>query len=139
MSTRTRLLVTALAAWSLFVWVNRITNAWTGTEGLVSKLISTVFAVALLVAAIAAVSEVWRRRSERAALLARVLAGGTIAVWLVRLPLMFLFGGWGIGFLVVHTVLALASMALAAVVWRSVGRDEAALEASPRPPLVPGA
>lgn len=133
MSTRTRLLVTVLAAWSLFVWVNRITNAWTGDEGLFSKLVSTVLAAALIVAAVAAVSEVWRRHSERAALLSKVLAGGTIAIWVVRAP-MILFGGWSIGFLVVHMVLAAASIALAVVVWRAVSADSEALEAGPRRP-----
>ena len=56
MSTRTRLLVTVLAAWSLFVWVNRITNAWTGDEGLFSKLVSTVLAAASIALAVV----VWR-------------------------------------------------------------------------------
>jgi Na+/melibiose symporter-like transporter len=136
MSTRTRLLVTALAAWSLFVWVNRITNAWTGDEGLFSKLVSTVLAAALIVVAVAAVSEVWRRDARRAALLSKALAGGTIAVWVVRAP-MILLGGWSIGFLVVHMVLAAASIALAVVVWRAVSADTEALDAGPGRPELP--
>ena len=119
MSTRTRLLVTALAAWSLFVWVNRITNAWTGDEGLFSKLVSTVLAAALIVVAVAAVSEVWRRDARRAALLSKALAGGPIA------------------FLVVHMVLAAASIALAVVVWRAVSADTEALDAGPGRPELP--
>lgn len=127
MSTRSRLLVTALAGWSLFVWVNRITNAWTGDEGLVGKLTSTVTALVLLGLAVAAVGEVWRRDAPRAARLAKLLAGATIVVWAIRMPLMILFGGWSLGFLVVHSVLAIASVALAVVTWRSVSADAAAL------------
>ena len=125
---KARLLVTALAAWSLFVWTQRIINAWTtGNEGLLAKMISTVLAIGLLVAAVAAVSEAWRRDAPRAVLLAKVLAGGTIAVWVVRAP-MILLGGWSIGFLVVHMVLAVASIALAAVTWRAVGEGRTALD-----------
>ena len=119
---RARLLVTVLAGWSLFVWATRLNHTWTSaTEGLVAKLSSTVFALALIVAAVAAVSEVWRRDGHRAVLFARVLCGGTILVWLVRAP-MILLGGWDIGFVVVHMVLAAASVALAVVTWKAVGR-----------------
>lgn len=128
-STKAKLLVTALAGWSLFVWTQRIINAWTtGNEGLIAKMVSTVLAIGLLVAAVAAVGEVWRRHAPRAVLLSRVLAGGTIAVWVVRAP-MILLGGWSIGFLVVHMFLAVASIALAVVTWRAVGEGPAALGA----------
>lgn len=123
LTNRAKLLVTGLAAWSLFVWVTRINNTWTSTsEGLIAKLFSTVFAVGLIVAAIAAVSEAWRKDGERAVLFARVLCGGTILVWLVRAP-MILLGGWDVAFLVVHMLLAAASVALSVVTWKAVGES----------------
>jgi hypothetical protein len=126
---RRRWPVAVFVAWSGFVWVNRITNAWApdSDESTVAKVISTVTAVALLVGAGAAVAILVRARARSLeaveGLLLRLFAGATIAVWTVRIPLI-LVAEHGVGFKVVHTLLALLSVVLAVATWRVADRDQ---------------
>lgn len=126
---RRRWPVAVFAAWSAFVWVNRITNAWApdSDESTVAKIISTVTAVALLVGACAAVAILVRARSRAfgvaEAWALRLFAGATVAVWAVRVPLI-LVAEHDVDFKVVHAALALLSVVLAVVTWRIADRDQ---------------
>jgi hypothetical protein len=120
---RGRGLLVAFGVWTLFVWATRIGTAWSqddlstaGRAGRVGLALSfTAFGVVLLVVAGRARG---RALTGTETLLVRVAAGWTIAVWVVR--------GAGIAladheaaFVVVHTVLALVSIALAVVTVRT--------------------
>jgi hypothetical protein len=112
-----------LCAWTLFLWANRISNAWTSTsESTGAKVTSTVLAVVFVTFAVTGVVVLvrsWRRPD--AAVPARFLlafSAWTIGVWAVRL-VGIVAGGHSVGFVVVHAVLGLVSMALAVVVARA--------------------
>jgi hypothetical protein len=102
----------AFIGWTVFVWAGRIRNGG-----------SIVLAAAFLVLAALAT---WRRRPWLA-----VLVGWTVAVWAVRTP-MILAADHPAGFKVVHTVLAAASIGLAAVAQRHVQREREATTAPAR-------
>jgi hypothetical protein len=105
-----------LALWSLFVWGVRIRNA-AGDVGPI--LLSLTFVV--LAAAVVAT------RGHRRPTLA--LAGWTAAVWAVRLVDILLLSDQGAGFKAVHAALGTASIALAALAWRSLRSDQDTVEA----------
>ena len=104
-------MVYALPIWTLLVWTTRIRNIvaqdWTWTDFVVPVGL-TVLAVAALV----------RRREGLLA-----LAAATTLVWVVRLPLV-LVHDHPIGFKVVHAVLAVVSIALAAATARALNRPK---------------
>lgn len=118
----------ALVAWSVFVWGNRISNTWRSTtETTGAKVTSTalalsflLFAAAVLVIAIRA----WRRPLDRIeAGVVVAFAGWTVAVWIVRMVGIVL-ADHVVGFKVVHTMLGVVSIVLAALAtW--VARAEA--------------
>ena len=97
----------ALPIFTFLVWTTRIRNIvagdWAWPE-LIVPVGLTVLAVAALV----------RRRPWLAA-----LAGATVAVWVVRVPLV-LVRDHGVAFKAVHVVLAAASITLAVGAWRAV-------------------
>jgi hypothetical protein len=99
----------ALPIWTLLVWTTRIRNIvaddWGWTD-LVLPVGLTILAVAALV----------RRHPGLL-----VLAAATTLVWVVRLPLV-LVHDHPAAFKVVHTVLAVASIALAAATARTFTR-----------------
>ena len=100
----------ALPIWTLLLWATRIRNivgedGWSPAELLV-PLGLTVLAVAALV------------RRER---FLPWLAGATVAVWAVRVPLV-LVRDHGAAFKVVHVVLAAVSLLLAWLTWQAVSR-----------------
>lgn len=110
---------------TLFTWGNRIWLAWTNDEdSLAEKLVwsipITFFVVAAVVVAVALVGGT-DRRAPWFVLLVRAFAGGTVAYWVVRYPIIAA-GDWSIGFKVVHAVLAVASIVAAVAAWRSVSR-----------------
>ena len=96
----------AFLAWTVFVWAGRIRNGG-----------SVLLAVTFLVLAAAAV---WRRRRWITALVV-----WTVAVWAIRTP-QILIADHPVGFKIVHTVLALVSIALAASAQRDVQREREA-------------
>ncbi len=109
----------ALVAWTAFVWTTRISNALEGNESTVDKATSIVFAVIFL--AFAAGSVVLLVRLWRGALLDRSWAGfvalfaaWTTCVWCVRFVTIG-FSGNTLAFKVVHIVLGLISIGLAAL------------------------
>ncbi len=113
--------------WSGFIWVTRILNAWapTSEESTTAKLVSTVTAGALLIGAVAAAAILVRARARDFAptetLVLRVVAGATVAVWAVRIPLIVADPGHVVGFKVVHVALGVLSVVLAVLTWRRAG------------------
>jgi hypothetical protein len=108
-------------AWTAFVWVGRIRNALTDADLVgADKVGPIVLAASFLVpAAVLAVAWVGSLRTRRplerwAAVLLVALAVWTTGLWVVRAVDIAAFGGWSIGFVVVHTVLAAVSIGLAA-------------------------
>lgn len=96
------------AAWTLLVWGTRISN--------VLEDDGSAWAVAVAIAMIAGgaavvITAVAGRGLRRAVV---VLALATVAVWLVRLPGLLLDADHGTAFKLVHTALAVVSIALAA-------------------------
>jgi hypothetical protein len=130
----------ALVVWTLYVWSTRISNA-AGDAALSrgSKAFSiglSLTFVALAVAGVAVLVRSWsRRRSAAEIVVLRVFAGWTVVVWLVRVP-MILVADHVVGFKVVHAMLGLISIGLAALVWRStmtaaVDADTESLQSTP--------
>ena len=99
----------ALPIWTLLIWTTRIRNILSddgSRTALIVPLVLTMLAVGALVE---------RRRCLAA------LAAATIAVWLVRLPLVLLHHH-SVGFKVVHGALAAVSIWLAVGAWRALRR-----------------
>ena len=110
-----------LVAWTLFVWGGRLRNLVRGDEDApVSFVLAVVFC---LLAVITLVTAFVGRGRHRLAVL--VLAGITTVVWAVR-GVQIALADHSVGFIVVHTVLALVSIGLAVVAWRAVEGDHPA-------------
>ena len=93
-----------LAVWTLLVWAGRIRNAVGADEGLGPVVLAVTFVVLAVV--------VLASRCARPAVLA--LAGWTTAVWAVRAVDIAVLSDHEAAFVVVHLVLAVVSIALAA-------------------------
>ena len=121
---RRRWPILAFAAWSAYVWVTRISNAWAATseETTSAKVISTVSAGVLLVGVVAAIAILVRARTRAFAaaevLVLRVFVGLTVVVWAVRVPQILLDAEHNAAFKVVHTALAVISVGLGVLTWR---------------------
>ncbi|HEX6238536.1 MAG TPA: hypothetical protein VFZ68_15150 [Acidimicrobiales bacterium] len=112
----------ALAIWTLLVWATRIANIWDdaaldtgeklGRTGLAASF--TVLAAAVLVA-------LWRRTDRWARPAVGTLAAWTTVVWVVR-DVRIVAADHDLGFTLVHVVLGVASVALAALAWREASR-----------------
>ncbi len=129
MSNRSKWLVIALCAWTVFVWGNRISNAWSSTtESTSAKVTSTVLAASFLVFAVGGIVLLVRSWAVPLTQMARnfllVFAVWTVAVWCVRVVAIVL-ADHEVGFKVVHAVLGLISIALAVGVARAVRRTPA--------------
>jgi hypothetical protein len=120
MEARTRRLLVGLAGWTLFVWLTRVRNVVgdddLGTAVRLGGLALAGSFVVLAALVLAGLREPAARLRRRVGL----LAGWTTAVWLVR-GVAIATGGHAAGFVAVHLVLAVVSIALAAVSWRAVG------------------
>jgi hypothetical protein len=123
----------ALVVWSAYVWSTRIRNAagdaTLSSGGKAFSIGLSITFLAFAVAGLVVLVRAWSRpltRAETVALWA--FAGWTVAVWLVRIP-MILLDDHSVGFKAVHAVLGLISIGLSVWVWRSttvpsaVGRD----------------
>jgi hypothetical protein len=112
--------------WTLFVWGTRIFNILTDGGGAGALVV----AVALTGLAVAAgVSSAGMRRLPWAL---PALAAATVAVWVVRVPLL-LAHDHEVGFVVVHLVLAGVSLALSAAVLRATPRRRRSPAPAPAP------
>lgn len=96
----------ALAGWTVFVWGTRVRNI-ARDGGTTVSLLASVALVALAV--VVAVSLV---RGGRPRWAVPALAAATVVAWALRTPAILL-ADHAVGFKVVHTVLALVSVALA--------------------------
>lgn len=136
MTTRQRVVSCVFVVWSVFVWGNRISNTLRSDESTASKTFSTVLSAVLLVLAVAVgvvVVRAWRGVVRDAGGKVLVTAGlVTVVVWLVRIPQIAL-ADHDVGFVVVHALLGVVSIALAVPVMR-IG-TAARRAARPRPPI----
>ena len=117
MRTPSRAPVFALAGWTLFVWATRIRNAMadddlSGGSKAVAVTVATLFTLGGLAVLIAAI------RRTHLAIAVRALAAFTIVYWPVRV-VQIIAAGHGVGFTVVHAVLGVISVSLAAWAWTS--------------------
>lgn len=115
-----------LIAWSLLVWTTRISNI-VADESLDStgRLWRIVLALSFTVFALGAIQVTWRMRvrpapevRRRWSRWMRAFAIWTVLVWTIRGTGIFI-GDHPVGFVVVHTVLALVSFVVSAATWRS--------------------
>jgi hypothetical protein len=123
MPRRSWVLLAAFVAWTAFIWITRINNAWTSsTESTGGKVVSTVLAGALLALAaggLIVLVRTWGQPlSAGAARFLQVFAGVTVAVWVVRVAQILVTDNT-VAFKVVHAFLGVISVALAVAVWRT--------------------
>jgi hypothetical protein len=126
----------ALVAWTFLVWTTRIANIWRDADlDTGERWGRTLLAVSFTVLALAAAVALWRRLGQATVVAVGALAAWTIAVWVVR-GIGILAADHDLGFKVVHTVLAVVSIVLAAMAWRETRREtrrEAARPATSAP------
>jgi len=115
MSIAARASVSALAAWTVFIWSIRIFNAL-GDAALDvgEKAFAVALSLSLLGLAAASVRAAWTGRGVG---VIRVFATWTTLVWAYRIT-MILLAEHEVGFKVVHTILGLVSVVLAVLVYR---------------------
>ena len=127
MPTRRLPATIALAVWSLLVWTTRIRNIWTDDALSTGEQWGrTALALSFTGLALAVGHAVYHRSPWlRSVVLA--LAGWTVAVWVVRSVGIATADHEG-AFIAVHLVLAVISIALAALATREVSRRSTALQ-----------
>lgn len=124
MPRRRWVLLATFVAWTTYIWVTRIVNAWgSSTEGTSDKVISTVLSgVMLMLAAGVLVVLVQTWRGPLTVLGARTvqaLCAVTAVVWVFR-GVQIIASDHEIAFKVVHVALGVISIGLAVLVWRVV-------------------
>lgn len=108
-----------LAVVTLVIWTTRIRNIWSDEElSTAGQLGRTALALAFTAFGVAVLGLWWRSLRRGAApaaarTLVRAFAAWTTAVWIVR-AVQIATADHEVGFVVVHTVLAVGSIALAA-------------------------
>jgi hypothetical protein len=113
----------ALVAWTFLVWTTRIANIWRDADlDTGERWGRTLLAVSFTVLAIVAAVALWRRVGQATVVAVGTLAAWTIAVWVVR-GIGILAADHDLGFRVVHSVLAVVSIALAVLAWRETRRE----------------
>jgi hypothetical protein len=124
MPRRRWVLLAAFVAWTTYIWVTRIANAWgSSTESTSSKVVSTVISGVMLVLAaggLVVLVRTWRRPlTVLGAWIVQVLCAVTAVVWVVR-GVQILASDHDAAFKIVHVALGVISIGLAALVWRMV-------------------
>jgi hypothetical protein len=114
----------ALVAWTLVVWGTRLRNLWADDDLSGGELLGRVgLAASFTLLALAALAALWRERGSvpgpatAAALTA--LAAWTVVVWVARM-VGIAAAGHDVAFVVVHVVLGLVSIGLAALALRGL-------------------
>lgn len=131
-----------LAAWTLAVWTTRIGNIWSDDSlSVAGQLGRTALALAFTVAAVGIVVTWSRARRQgavdrRARAFVRGVAALTVGVWAVR-SVQIVTGGHSFGFVVVHLVLAVVSVALAVWTVRTIGSTGRRPRRDPQPVGLP--
>jgi hypothetical protein len=138
MSRRAWYGLAAFVGWTLFIWLNRLANAWgSDTEGTAGKVVSTVLAGVFLAFAahgVVVLVRTWRGRLSVAdARVLQAFVATTVVVWLVRI-VQISASDHELGFKVVHALLGVVAIALGVGVWRT-----AAARATGRPSTPVGA
>jgi hypothetical protein len=135
---RRRPFTLALVGWTFLVWTTRIANIWRD-EALDTgeKLGRTGLAVSFTLLAAAVVVTLWRRAGRASLVAVGALAGWTVVVWVVR-DVAIVLADHGIGFKVVHTVLAVVSIVLAALAWGEARHVRDPDEVDQTPPVRAG-
>lgn len=109
---------------TLFIWLNRIWLSWTQKGvGVPAKLATSIPITFFVIAAGILLVAMWRgadRTSPGFRNLVRAFSAGTVAYWAIRGP-MILAHHHPAGFKAVHAVLAVVSIAVAVLAWRSLG------------------
>lgn len=128
-TTRAKWLLIALCGWTVFVWGNRISNAWSSTtEPTSAKVVSTLLAASFLALAVGGAVVLVRSWTRPVSAAAQrflvVFAGWTVVVWCVRI-VGILGDDHGAAFKTVHVVLGLISIGLAVGLVRVVRRTPA--------------
>jgi hypothetical protein len=112
----------ALVGWTLFVWTTRIFNVWGDVDlDTGEKLGRTGLALSFTLLALAVLAALWRGSRRTSLLAVGALAGWTVAVWVVR-DIRIVAADHDLGFTVVHLVLGVVSIVLAAWAWREATR-----------------
>jgi hypothetical protein len=131
---RRRWPVLALVGWSAFVWITRINNVLADDDA--DKPLALALAASVLVLAAASAVVLVRRRSasttETDQRLWLAFAGWTVLVWVVR-GIEITLSDHNLGFKLVHVMLGVVSVALAAAVVGVVRRERAAGAAAVSP------
>jgi hypothetical protein len=117
--------VYVFAAWTVFVWGTRVSNVLDDPD---SSTFDLVLAVALAVLGVVVALTAWRRRPGWPV---PTLVVVTVAAWALRTPPLLLDPEHGAAFKAVHAGLALASVVLAVLAWRSWRSLPAATGAAP--------
>jgi hypothetical protein len=112
----------ALVGWTLFVWTTRIFNV-RGDADLDTgeKLGRTGLALSFTLLAVAVLAALWRGNARARLVAVGALAAWTVAVWVVR-DIRIVAADHDLGFTVVHLVLGVVSIVLAAWAWREATR-----------------
>jgi hypothetical protein len=133
---RRRPAAVALVAWTFFVWTTRIANIWRdGSLSTGEQLGRTGLALSFTVLAVAVLAALWRGSARAVRLAVGALAAWSVAVWVVR-DVRIALGDHDAAFVVMHVVLGVVSVVLAALAWRETRRPTAAAPGSPvAPPL----
>lgn len=124
--------MTALGAWTVFLWVTRIKNA-VGDDDISrgGRAVAIVTSVVFLLAAVGVVAAAWRR-APGAVRLALGFAAVSVVYWIVR-AVTIVARDHPLGFTVVHVALALVTIGLSALVWRAGRAAGSARSGSSRP------
>jgi aryl carrier-like protein len=113
----------ALVAWTLVVWGTRLRNLWADDLGGGELLGRVGLAASFTVLALAALTALWRERgsglSAASAAAVTTLAAWTAVVWVARM-VGIAASGHDVAFVVVHVVLGLVSIGLAALALRGL-------------------
>lgn len=112
-------------AWTLAVWVGRIRNIWSDEDlDTAGQLGRSLLALSFVLGAVLVVVAVWRAAPATLLKVVGAVAVWTAAVWVVR-SVDIVIGDWGVGFKLVHSALAMVSIALAAAAFNEcrAGRE----------------
>jgi hypothetical protein len=125
----------ALVAWTFLVWTTRIANIWRDADlDTGERWGRTLLALSFTVLAIAVAVAVVRRLRRATFVAVGALAAWTVIVWVVR-GIGILAADHDPAFKVVHTVLAVVSIVLAALAWRETRREAAQPATTDRVPV----
>ena len=115
----TRWAVPALVGWTVFLWLSRLRNVFADDDLSSGGRTWRVIVVVVFVGLAAVVAWAWRRRRidpGRARRALVVLCAWTVGFWIVR-GVGIIVDDHTLGFTVIHTVLMIVSIGLAAWAW----------------------